>query len=69
MVRCERKVKQENKTGENLSLEKRRKETLPASRRNSTELKDNSQDKHRLICFGRQMHVKVSILASKPQLS
>ncbi len=44
---CRRKEKQENKIGENLSLEKRKKEKMPASRKNSTELKDNSQDKLR----------------------
>jgi hypothetical protein len=44
---CGRKEKQENKTGENLSLEKRRIERTPANRKNSTELKDNRQDRLR----------------------
>ena len=44
---CGRKEKQENKIGENLSLEKRKKEKMPANRKNSTELKDNSQDRLR----------------------
>jgi hypothetical protein len=51
-VTCRRKEKQENKIGENLSLEKRKKEKMPASRKNSTELKDNSQDKLRQINLG-----------------
>jgi len=46
-VTCGRKEKQENKTGENLSLEKRKKEKMPARRKNSTEMKDNSQDRLR----------------------
>ena len=44
---CGRKEKQESKIGGNLSLEKRKKEKTPARRKNSTELKDNSQDKLR----------------------
>ena len=44
---CGRKEKQENKTGENLSLEKRKKEKMPARRKNSTELKGNSPDRLR----------------------
>ena len=44
---CGRREKQENKIGENLSLEKRKKEKMPANRKNSTELKDNSQDRLR----------------------
>jgi hypothetical protein len=43
-VACGRKEKLENKIGENLSLEKRKRETMPARRRNSTELKDNWRD-------------------------
>jgi len=46
-VTCERKEKQENKTGENLSLEKRKKEKTPARRKNLPELRDNSQDRLR----------------------
>jgi len=46
-VTCGRKEKQENKIGENLSLEKRKKEKMPARRKNSPELKDNSQDRLR----------------------
>jgi hypothetical protein len=48
-VRCERKEKQENEIGENLSLEKRKKEKRPAKRKNSPEMKDNSQDRLRQI--------------------
>jgi hypothetical protein len=48
-VTCRRKEKQENKTGENLSLEKRRTEKMPASRKNSIELKGNRQDKLSLV--------------------
>ena len=44
MVTCGRREKQESKTGENLSLEKRKKEKMPARRKNSTERRDNSQD-------------------------
>jgi hypothetical protein len=46
-VTCGRKEKQENKIGENLSLEKRKKEKRPARRKNSPELKDNSQERLR----------------------
>jgi len=44
---CGRKEKRENEIGENLSLEKRKKEKMPARRKNSTEMKDNSQDRLR----------------------
>ena len=47
IVACGRKEKQEKETGENLSLEKRKKEKMPARRKNSTEMKDNSQDRRR----------------------
>ena len=43
-VICGRREKQENEIGENLSLEKRKKEKRTARRRNKRELKDNSQD-------------------------
>jgi hypothetical protein len=46
-VTCERKEKQEYKIGENLSLEKRKTEKMPARRKNSPEMKDNSQDRLR----------------------
>jgi hypothetical protein len=46
-VTCRRKEKQEYKIGENLSLEKRKKEKMPARRKNSPEMKDNSQDRLR----------------------
>jgi hypothetical protein len=46
-VACGRKEKQENEIGENLSLERRKKEKRPARRKNSPELKDNSQDRLR----------------------
>ena len=42
-----RKEKQENEIGENLSPEKRKKEKRPARRKNSPEMKDNSQDRLR----------------------
>ena len=44
---CGRKEKQEHKIGQNLSLEKRKKEKRPARRKNSPEMKDNSQDRLR----------------------
>jgi hypothetical protein len=44
---CERKEKQAKEIGENLSLEKRKKEKMPARRKNLTEMKDNSQDRLR----------------------
>ncbi len=47
MVACGRKEKQAYKIGGNLSLEKRKKEKMPANRENSTELKDNSQERLR----------------------
>jgi len=43
-VKCGRKEKQENEIGQNLSLEKRKKEKRLARRKNKRELKDNSQD-------------------------
>ncbi len=46
-VTCGRKEKQENEIGENLSLEKRKKEKRPARRKNSPEMKDSSQDRLR----------------------
>jgi len=46
-VTCGRKEKQAKETGENLSLEKRKKEKMPARRKNLTEMKDNSQDRLR----------------------
>ena len=46
-VTCGRKEKQENEIGENLSLEKRKREKRPARRRNSPEMKDNNPDKLR----------------------
>ena len=46
-VACGRKEKQAKGTGENLSLEKRKKEKMPARRKNLTEMKDNSQDRFR----------------------
>jgi hypothetical protein len=46
-VKCRRKEKQENKTEESLSLERRKKEKMPANRKNSKELRDKSQDKLR----------------------
>ena len=44
---CGRKEKQEYKIGENLSLEKRRIEKMPARRKNLTELKDNWRDNNK----------------------
>jgi hypothetical protein len=46
-VACVRKEKQENKTGESLSLEKRKKEKMHARRKNLTELKDNWRDNNK----------------------
>jgi hypothetical protein len=43
-LECGRKVRQENKTGQNLSQEKRKKEKMHARRRNLTGLKDNKRD-------------------------
>ena len=48
---CGRKEKQKNEIGENLSLEKRKRETMPARRRNSTELKDNWRDSNKYLQF------------------
>jgi len=48
-VTCGRKEKQDNEIGKNLSLEKRKTEQRPARRKNSPELKDNSQDRLRQI--------------------
>jgi hypothetical protein len=44
-AKCERKEKQENEIGQNLSLEKRGKGKMPANRKNSPEMKDNNPDK------------------------
>ncbi len=44
---CGRLEKQAKETGENLNLEKRKKEKMPARRKNSTGLKDNNRDKLR----------------------
>jgi len=61
---CGRKEKQANKIGENLSLEKRKIEKMPARRKNSTELKDNRQDRLR-----KHTHVSnILFLGSKPKL-
>jgi hypothetical protein len=46
-VICGRREKQESKIGESLNLEKRKKEKMPARRKNSTGLKDKSHDKVR----------------------
>lgn len=46
-VSCVRKEKQENKIGENLSREKRKKEKMHARRRNLTELKGNWRDNNK----------------------
>jgi hypothetical protein len=50
-VSCVRKEKQENKIGENLSREKRRKEKMHARRRNLTELKGNWRDNKKCPLF------------------
>ena len=47
IMACGRKEKQAKETVDNLSLEKRKKEKMPARRKNSTELNDNSQDRLR----------------------
>jgi hypothetical protein len=49
MIACGRREKQASKTGENHSQEKRKKEKMPARRKNLTEQKDRSQDKLRQI--------------------
>jgi hypothetical protein len=68
-VTCGRKEKQENEIGENLSLEKRKKEKRPARRKNSPEMKDNSQDRLRQIYLSAHTHVSnILFLGSKPQL-
>ena len=46
-MRCGRREKLENAIGGNLSLEKRKRETRPARRRNSPEMKDDSPDRLR----------------------
>lgn len=65
-VTCGRKEKQENEIGENLSLEKRKKEKRPTRRKNSPELKDNSQDRLRQIYPSAHTHVSnILFLGSK----
>jgi hypothetical protein len=65
-VTCGRKEKQENEIGENLSLEKRKKEKRPARRKNSPEMKDNSQDRLRQIYLSAHTHVSnILFLGSK----
>jgi hypothetical protein len=46
-VTCGRKEKQENEIGQNLSLEKRKKDKMRARRRNWPEMKGNNPDKRR----------------------
>ena len=66
---CGRKEKLENVIGENLSLEKRKKEKRPARRKNSPEMKDDSQDRLRQIYLSAHIHVSnILFLGSKPQL-
>ena len=48
-VACERKEKQKNEIGQNLNREKRKKEKRPARRKNSPEMKDDSQDRLKQI--------------------
>ncbi len=68
-VTCGRKEKQEYKIGENLSLEKRKKEKRHARRKNSPEMKDNSQDRLRQVYLSAHMHVSnILFLGRKPQL-
>jgi len=68
-VTCGRKEKLENVIGENLSLEKRKKEKRPARRKNSPEMKDDSQDRLRQIHLSAHTHVpNILFLGSKPQL-
>jgi hypothetical protein len=43
-LECGKKARQENKTAQNLSQEKRKNETIHARRRNLTELNDNKRD-------------------------
>ena len=71
ILTCGRKEKQENKIEENLSLEKRKKEKMPARRRNSIGLKDNSPDKFGQIHLGpHTTHVSnILYLGSKKSLN
>jgi hypothetical protein len=46
-VTCGRKEKQEKEIGQNLSLEKRKKDKMHARRKNSPEMKGNNPDKRR----------------------
>jgi len=65
-VTCGRKEKQENEIGENLSLEKRKKEKRPARRKDSPELNDNSPDRPRQIYLRAHTHVSnILFLGSK----
>ena len=65
-VTCGRKEKLENVIGENLSLEKRKKEKRPARRKNSPEMKDDSQDRLRQIYLSAHTHVpNILFLGSK----
>jgi hypothetical protein len=65
-VTCGRKEKQENEIGGNLSLGKREKEKRPARRKNSPEMKDNSQDRLRQIYLSAHTHVSnILFLGSK----
>jgi len=65
-VTCGRKEKLENVIGENLSLEKRKKEKRPARRKNSPEMKDDSQDRLRQIYLSAHTHVSnILFLGSK----
>ena len=66
-VTCGRKEKLENVIGENLSLEKRKKEKRPARRKNSPEMKDDSQDRLRQIYLSA--HTRSQYLISRQQES
>jgi len=46
-VKWGRKEKQESEIGQNLGLGKRKKEKMPARRKNSLEMKDDNQDRLR----------------------
>jgi hypothetical protein len=64
-VTCGRKEKLENEIGENLSLEKRKKEKRPARRKNSPEMKDDSQDRLRQTYLSA--HTRSQYLISRQQ--
>ena len=55
---CGRKEKQDNKIGQNLSLRRRRRETISARRKSLLDLKDNSPERLKVDIF--LVHIYVS---------